>query len=319
MRLKIETTGNARETNPVALWIQAVRVQFVPPSFIPVTLAAAIAWARWEVFDPVAFLLVFVGVTVHHFGLNMLDDVLDYLHAVDRAWGDEKNPYTGGSGVLTEGLLTVQDLKRGVAVCYGITIAVWIYLAFLKGWPVLLIGAVGILSSICYTVPPVKFAYRGFGELGLLVNFGPVLVMGSYYVQRQTFDVEPLVVSLVPGFLMWSMIVINEIPDYEEDLRSGKMNLVARFGRETGVVLYGAGLLCAFGILAGSVIVGVAPLPILLGLLALPTAVRSVRILREHYRDRLKVIPANIAIIKVYLITGVALIAGYLIHGVTGW
>lgn len=319
MRIKIETSGNARGTNPVAPWIQAVRVQFVPPSFIPVTLAAAIAWARHQVFDPIAFLLVFIGVTVHHFGLNMLDDVLDYLHAVDRDWGDEKNPYTGGSGVLTEGLLTVQDLKRGVVVCYGVTIAVWVWLAAMKGWPVLLIGAVGILSSIFYTVPPVKFAYRGFGELGLLVNFGPVLVMGSYYVQRQTLDVEPLIVSLVSGFLMWSMIVINEIPDYEEDRRSGKMNLVARFGRETGVILYGAGLLCAFGTLAGAVLFGMAPLPLLLGLAALPTAFQSVRILKEHYRDRLQVIPANIAIIKVYLITGVALIAGYLIHGVTGF
>ena len=319
MRLRIETFGRTRGTSRLAPWVQAVRVHFVPPSFLPVTFAAAVAWARHEVFDPFAFLLVFIGVTVHHFGLNMLDDVLDYLHAVDRSWGDEKNPYTGGSGVLTEGLLTVQDLKRGAAVCYGITIAVWIYLAFLKGWPVLAIGAVGILSSIFYTVPPVKFAYRGFGELGLLVNFGPVLVMGSYYVQRQTFDVEPLVVSLIPGFLMWSMIVINEIPDYEEDRRSGKMNLVARFGRETGMILYGAGLLFAFGILAGTVLVGLAPLPVLLGLLALPTALRSVRILREHYRDRLRVIPANIAVIKVYLITGVAMIVGYLVHGVTGW
>jgi 1,4-dihydroxy-2-naphthoate octaprenyltransferase len=319
MRLKIETFGKARGKSYAAAWVQAVRVHFVPPSFIPVTLAAAVAWVRWQVFDPVAFLLVVIGVTVHHFGLNMLDDVLDYLHAVDRAWGDEKNPYTGGSGVLTEGLLTVSELKWGVAVCYGLTAAIWIWLAFLKGWPVFVIGAVGILSSIFYTVPPVKFAYRGFGELGLLVNFGPVLVMGSYYVQRQTLDVEPLIVSLVPGFLMWSMIVINEIPDYEEDRLSGKMNLVARFGRKAGVVLYQAGLVCAFGILAGSVLLGVAPLPVLLGLAALPTALQSVRILRENYLDRLKMIPANMAIIKVYLITGVAMIAGYLIHGVTGF
>jgi 1,4-dihydroxy-2-naphthoate octaprenyltransferase len=220
--------------------------------------------------------------------------------------------------VLTEGLLTVRELKWGVAVCYSLTIGIWIYLAALKGWPVFVIGAVGILSSIFYTVPPVRFAYRGFGELGLLVNFGPVLVMGSYYVQRQTLDIEPVVVSLVPGFLMWSMIVINEIPDYEEDRQSGKMNLVARFGRKAGVVLYQAGLLCAFGTLAGSVLSGVAPLPVLLGLLALPIALNSVRILRENYLDRLKMIPANIAIIKVYLVTGVALIAGYLIYGFAG-
>ncbi|OPY89048.1 MAG: 1,4-dihydroxy-2-naphthoate octaprenyltransferase [Syntrophus sp. PtaU1.Bin208] len=317
MRLRIQTSGKA-EKGRLSAWIQAFRLHFVPPSFIPVTLAAAIAWARYSVFDPVAFVLVFAGVTVHHVGLNMLDDVLDYLHAVDRAWGDERNPYSGGSGVLTEGLLSVSQMRKGVIVCYTFTIGIWLYLGYDRGWPVAAIGAIGILSSIFYTAPPVKFAYRGFGELGLLVNFGPVLVLGSYYVQRGTLDTEPLVVSLVPGFLMWSMIVINEIPDYEEDRRSGKLNLVARFGREAGVVLYEAGLLCAFGIIAGSVFFGVAPFPALLGFAALPPALRSVRLLRNFYQDRLKMIPANLAIIKVYLISGVALIAGYLLHGFTG-
>jgi len=318
MHLKIETSGKARKGS-LAAWIQAVRLPFVPPSFIPVILAAAIARARYSVFDPLAFILVFAAVTIHHFGLNMLDDVLDYLHAVDRDWGDEKNPYTGGSGVLTKGLLSVREMKRGIVACYAFTIVIWLYLGYDRGWPVLAIGAVGILSSIFYTVPPVKFAYRGFGELGLLVNFGPVLVLGSYYVQRGTIDLEPLVVSLVPGFLMWSMIVINEIPDYEEDRRSGKMTLVARFGRKMGVHLYKLGLLCAFGILAGSVLCGVAPLPLLLGFAALPLALRSVRLLQSFYLDRLKMVPANLAIIKVYLVTGVSLIAGYLIYGFTGW
>ena len=317
MRLRIRTSGRAGKGS-IAAWIQAVRLPFVPPSFIPVTLAAAIAWARYSVFDPAAFLLVFAAVTIHHFGLNMLDDVLDYLHAVDQPWGDEKNPYTGGSGVLTDGLLSVTELMGGVFACYAFTIATWIYLGYEKGFPVVAIRAIGILSSIFYTVPPVRFAYRGFGELGLLLNFGPVLVLGSYYVQRGTLDLEPLIVSLVPGFLMWSMIVINEIPDYDEDRRSGKMNLVARFGRRTGVLLYEAGLFCAFGILVGSVLFGLAPLPVLLGLAALPPALHSVKLLRDSYLDRLKMAPANLAIIKVYLITGVTLITGYLIHGFTG-
>ena len=128
MRLRVETFGKARGRSTAAAWIQAVRIQFVPPSFIPAVLAAAIAWARYQVLDPFALLLVVIGVSVHHFGLNMLDDVLDYLHAVDRAWGDEKNPYTGGSGVLTEGLLTVRELKWGVAVCYSLTVGIWLYL-----------------------------------------------------------------------------------------------------------------------------------------------------------------------------------------------
>ena len=51
-------------------------------------------------------------------------------------------------------------------------------------------------------------------------------------MQARTFAIEPFLASLVLGVMMWSEIVINEIPDYEEDKAAGKMNLVAKFGKE---------------------------------------------------------------------------------------
>jgi 1,4-dihydroxy-2-naphthoate octaprenyltransferase len=214
---------------------------------------------RIQTFDFVAFLLVLAGVTVHHFGLNMLDDVFDYLHFVDQSGPAEKNPYTGGSGVLTEGLLTVREMLMASVVCFLVTAAIGFFLAWLKGWPILVFGFIGMFSSIFYTAPPIRFGYRGFGELMMIVNFGPVIGLGSYYVQCGRVDLEPFLVSLVLGFLMWSMLIINEIPDYEEDRRGGKLNLVARFGRRTGVVLYVAGLVAAYGILLTVVLTKVDP------------------------------------------------------------
>ncbi len=192
MRLRLETAGNTgRDRSLPGIWFQAVRFHFVPPSFIPAVLCSVIAWFRFEAFDFLAFLLVMAGVTVHHFGLNMLDDVFDYLHFVDRSGAAEKNPYTGGSGVLTEGLLTVREMLVASVICFLVTAVIGFYLAYMKGWPVLVFGFIGMFSSIFYTVPPIKFGYRGFGELMMVINFGPVIGLGSYYVQSGRLDLEP--------------------------------------------------------------------------------------------------------------------------------
>ncbi|MDX9820575.1 MAG: prenyltransferase [Syntrophales bacterium] len=301
----------AKDRSKVAVWFQAFRFHYVPPSFLPAMICSIIAWTNGAVADLGAFLLVVAGVTINHAGLNMLDDVCDYLHSVDDRVDGEKNPYTGGSGVLTSGLLSTRQMIGAASLCFGITAGIGLYLAFAKGWVVLALGLFGLFCSVFYTLSPIKFGYRGLGELGLLVNFGPVIGLGSYYVQSGGLSAEPLAISLVLGFMMWSMIVINEIPDYESDRAGGKMNLVARFGKKTGIVLYIAGLACAYGILVASVLLRIAPAAALLGLVSLPLALKSIRILRENYHDSIAMTPANLLMIRVHLVTGLALIAGY--------
>jgi 1,4-dihydroxy-2-naphthoate octaprenyltransferase len=108
--------------------------------------------------------------------------------------------------------------------CFGTTILIGLYLTFVCGGVVLALGLFGMASSVFYTMPPVKFGYRGFGELGLLINFGPVIVLGAYFVQAGRLAWEPLWISLVLGLMMWSMIIINEIPDFDAD-RRGKSEI----------------------------------------------------------------------------------------------
>ena len=299
----------------IGAWIQALRLHYVPTSILPATLGSVIAWATHREFNGWYFMLVVIGVTVHHMGLNMIDDVFDYLHSVDRPPDEEKNPYTGGSGVLTGGLLSTGQVLSGAIFCYLVGITITVYLTVAIGWPILIFAAIGIFSSVFYTVPPIRYGYRGFGELSLLVNFGPVICLGAFYVQTRSIEWEPFIISLVPGFLMWSMIVINEIPDYEEDRQAGKLNLVARLGRAPGVILYVAGLVCAYAVILLSAVSGITSFAALPGLLSLPLAYDSVRILRENYLDRMKMAPANLATIKVHALTLICLIVGYLVAG----
>ena len=320
MNLRIKSSGAngyyGKDT-PVPAWVawrRAIRFYFVVPSILPALLGGVIAWAQGIPVHLFHFTLVVIGVTFNHFGLNLVDEVLDFRHAVDLKKGDEKNFFTGGSGVLPEGLLDPADMLKVATVFFIITATIGGYLTYACGWPVLFLGLFGMACSIFYTTPPVRYGYRGFGELGLLVNFGPVIVMGAYYVQASAFAVEPLIASLVPGLMMWSMIIINEIPDYEADMQGGKWNLVARFGRKTGAVLYGIGLAAAYGILIVAAGFRMLSPFILLGLVSLPFAVKSFAVMRRHLHDPLAMAPANLAMIKVHNLTVIAMIVAYMIE-----
>ncbi|MBE0556412.1 MAG: prenyltransferase [Proteobacteria bacterium] len=300
----------------MGIWIQAFRLRYVPTSIFPALLGSVIAWVTFREFNFWYFVMVIFGVTLHHMALNMIDDVFDYRHAVDRSHGEEKNPYTGGSGVLTGGLLSVAQVLTASIVCYLMAIIIAIYLTLSVGWPVLIFAGIGLFSSVFYSTPPIRYGYRGFGELSLLINFGPVICLGAFYVQARSIAWEPFVVSLVPGFLMWSMIVINEIPDYEEDSQAGKLNLVARLGKKRSILLYAGGLACAYGTILLAVSFGVTSFGVLLGLLSVPIAYNSLRILSENYMDKIGMAPANLAAIKVHALTLSFLIIGYLAEGI---
>jgi 1,4-dihydroxy-2-naphthoate octaprenyltransferase len=315
MALKVRSSDippQRNQPNIPSAWIQAFRLHYVPTSILPAVLGGVIPWTRGETFHPWYFVFVIIGVTINHMGLNMIDDVFDFRHVVDKSRDGDKNPYTGGSGVLTGNFLPVESLFAASIVCFFVTGVIAFYLTIAVGWAVLVFAAIGVASSFLYTMPPVKYGYRGFGELGLLINFGPVLCLGAYYVQTTTLDWEPFVISLVPGFLMWSMIVINEIPDYDEDRRAGKMNLVARFGKKAGIGLYAAGLIGAYGTIIVAAWSRATSPGVLLGLLSLPVAVSAFRILKKNYMNRLEMAPANLATIKTHVLTLMCLIMGYL-------
>jgi 1,4-dihydroxy-2-naphthoate polyprenyltransferase len=313
LRTGTDTIG-IKAGNTFGAWLRAIRFHYVPPSFLPAILGSLVAWSTGYRINLPDFLLVVFGVTINHCGLNMLDDVCDYLHSVDRLQAGERNPYTGGSGVLTDRLLLPRQLVLAAIFCFSLTTVAGLCLAVTHGWPVLALGLFGIFCSVFYTLPPVKFGYRGLGELGLLVNFGPVIGVGAYYVQAGTVALEPLMVSLVLGVMMWSEIIINEIPDYDEDRVGGKLNLVVRIGQKNAVIVYVAGLVVAYLLLIYNALAGAAPVALLAGLASLPYAVRSIRILAVHYRNRMEMMPANLAMIKAHLLTGLAMIAVYLLQ-----
>jgi len=298
-----------------SIWWKAFRFHFTSASFMPGILGGMIAWVTDEKFIPGYFLLVLLGLLLNHIALNMTDDYYDFRHLVDVFAEGGKNPYAGGSGLLSSGLVRPEKMKQVFVILYLIAIGIGVFLGVMRGPLILLLLAIGFFCAYFYTAPPIRFGYRGLGELAQLICFGPAIGIGAYYVQAQRMAWEAFWGTLPFGLMLFSMITINEIPDYPEDRKGGKLNLVARFGRETGVRLFTISLLSAYGAILLGVILKKIPLPGLISLFTLPIAWRTIRILKAHYQDPVKMAPANLGMICIHNITAILLIIAYFLVG----
>ena len=118
-------------------------------------------------------------------------------------------------------------LWLGVAAFAG-ALAVGVYLTLRGGWPILAFALLGGVAAIFYEAPPIRWAYRGLGELVIALSYGPWMVLGSLYLHTRALSWAALVASLVPGFLIMALAVVNAIPDFHQDRLVGKRNLVVR-------------------------------------------------------------------------------------------
>jgi len=282
---------------------------------MPGILGGMIAWTSDGKLLPGYFLLVMLGLLLNHMALNMTDDYYDFRHLVDVFAGDGKNPYTGGSGLLSSGLIQPQKMQQVFITFYIIAIGIGVFLGIMRGTFILLLLAIGFFCAYFYTAPPIRFGYRGLGELAQLLCFGPGIGIGAYYVQAQRISWEAFWGTLPFGIMLFSMITINEIPDYFEDRKGGKLNLVARFGRETGVWLFIVSLLSAYGAILAGVLLGRIPTLGLISLVTLPIAYKTISILKAYYQEPIKMAPANLGMICTHNFTAILLALAYFIEG----
>jgi len=297
------------------IWWKAFRFHFTSASFMPGILGGMIAWTTDEKFLPGYFLLVILGLLLNHMALNMTDDYYDFRHLVDVFATDGKNPYTGGSGLLSSGLIQPQKMKNIFITFYIIAIGIGVFLGMMRGAFILLLLVIGFFCAYFYTAPPIRFGYRGLGEMAQLLCFGPGIGIGAYYVQAQRISWEAFWGTLPFGIMLFSMITINEIPDYDEDQKGGKLNLVARFGREAGVWLFILSLLSAYGAIVLGVVLGRIPVLGLISLVTLPIAYKAISILRAFYQEPIKMAPANLGMICTHNFTAILLVLAYFIEG----
>jgi 1,4-dihydroxy-2-naphthoate octaprenyltransferase len=258
-------------TGQLKAWIQASRPFSFTASMTPVLLGAAFVpffekTARWELMP-----LIVIASLLMHAATNMVSEYFDYVKGVDR-------PDThGGSRVLVDKLLSPKQVFRGSLVLFGITACIGLVFVAIYGWPILVLGLVGILGGFFYTATPVGYKYLGLGDLFVFVLMGPLMVIGSFYVLTGTYQNEVLWISLPVGCLVAAILSGNNLRDILHDTQAGIHSTASILGHRWARLEYSGLVAGAYIITVSMVVLSVLPLWSLLTLLTLPPAVKNIR------------------------------------------
>ncbi len=287
------------------LWRVASLVRyrfFLSAGLLPYLLGAAWAHAMAGMFDAPLFWSGLGGVTLAVVGVECYNEFFDAQMGTDRIFNPADVP------PVTRVVFWIGTLAFAGALAVGV------YLAWRLGWPILAFALLGGAAAIFYEAPPVRWSYRGLGELVIALSYGPWMVLGSLYLHTRTLSWGALWASLVPGLLIMALAVANAIPDYHQDRLVGKRNLVVRLGRRRGVWLYLALAGAALLVTAAGVIAGVFPVACLAALAALPLLVSSARAALNSYESPRQFVPAVRAIVGCYLVAVALFGAGVLVQ-----
>lgn len=301
-------------SQPVTLghWVQAARFKFLPQGIMPVLIAGAVAYSEGS-FNASNFLIAFMAAAAVQVGLTMFNDTLDFVYGTDCHKTGAKNPFSGGSGVLASGLIRPRQAMSAIVALYFFALLCAIYLTIDMGMTVFWIALLGAFISIFYSAKPFRFAYHGFGELMMLIGYGPVITTWAFFVHAGELTLDIFLVGIIPGLLMWTMILINEIPDYKEDRAAGKKNIVYRLGPAGTKNLFIASLVAVYVYIGVLLAVGVLPALCALAFLGIPLAVVAARVASRNYQDSLKVVKANMCTVLVYSVTTATVAVGFLV------
>jgi 1,4-dihydroxy-2-naphthoate octaprenyltransferase len=300
------------------LTLRATRLPFLTATIVPVLLGILIA-ARQGSFDLVAAILTIIGASFVQLGLNVANDVFDTMQGADDA-NVTPTQFSGGSRVIQYGLVSFRQMATLSTVFYLLAGLVGLVLLATRGSEALLvIGVVGFIVSLGYTAPPLKFVYRGLGEIAVALGFGPFMLVGAYVVQtRGTLSWEPFVASIPIALLVALILYVNEIPDRRGDARAGKRTLPVRFSQAAVIAGYRVAAAAAFVALVAGVVGGWLPVPALLMLATIPLALQVSRGLEPNYDNPYGLMAVMGVNIKLHLLAGVALLLAYSVVLIAG-
>ncbi|CAN5136893.1 hypothetical protein BH20ACT24_BH20ACT24_05400 [soil metagenome] len=293
------------------LFLRATRLPFLTATAVPVFLGVAIAALRGR-FDLWLALLTLLGGACVHLALNVANDVFDTMSGADQA---NVNPtqFSGGSRVIYYGLLSMRQMVLIMVGFYVAGLGIGVYLAATRGWALLWVGVAGALISIFYTAPPLRLVHRGVGEITVALGFGPIMVLGAFFVQFQAYTFEAFYASLPVAILIALVLYMNEVPDRAGDAAAGKRTLPVRLSKDAVLTGYAVFVGLAYALILAGAITGVTARPVVIALATVPLAIGAYRGLRDSYDSPYALMPTMAKNIQLHLFTGMLLVAGYVI------
>ena len=298
------------EAHSVKAWIQVFRPFSYTASIIPTILGAVIAVYQDLSVQRLLLPLVVIASVLIQAGTNLVSEYYDLKRGVDR-------PETyGSSRVLVEKLLNPRDVFFVGICCFAASICIGFVFIAIHGWPILLLGLIGILGGVFYTAGPIGYKYVGLGDLFVFILTGPLMVIGSFFVLTGTYNHSVLLISLPIGFLVTAILSGNNLRDIYHDTQANIKTTATILGPRWAKWEYTGLVICAYIVIAGMLILKILPFWSLLIVLTLPLAVKNIKAALNSSIDK----PEQIATLDVqtaqlHMLFGLLLILSLILGG----
>ncbi len=232
------------------MWLVASRPATLTAVVSPLLIGGALA-LREDAANGWAWLAAFLGALFIQLGTNYANDVFDFEKGADTS------ERVGPMRAVQAGLVTPRQMRVAMILAFALATLCGTYLVWLRGWPLVWIGVASILSGIAYTGGPFPLGYKGLGDVFVMLFFGFVATMGTYFVMTGTVSVASALWSVPTGATCTAILVVNNLRDMDTDVKVGKRTLAVRFGAkfvriEYAILVFGAiawPLLLALGVL----------------------------------------------------------------------
>jgi 1,4-dihydroxy-2-naphthoate octaprenyltransferase len=286
------------------IWVLATRPWSFTMTAISVGVGGAVA-ALDGAFDPWLFFVTLIGAVCVHGATNLINDYFDYKSGVDRPGAPTAlyRPHP-----LVQGLISPHAVLGVSLGLYGIAALIGLYLILLRGPSLLFFILIGAIASFFYTAGPIKYKYIALGELAVFLMWGPVIVGGTYFVQKSSLSPAALVISLPFGLLVALVLLANNLRDIEYDGSVGIHTIGTLLGQRKTLLLYQG--LIALAYLAVILLIALKVLSPwgLLVFFSAPLALRLIRTLQQQIPNDADARTAQLdTLFGVWLIIGLVL------------
>ncbi|HLC24713.1 MAG TPA: prenyltransferase, partial [Nitrosopumilaceae archaeon] len=210
----------------LSTWFRVIRIRFLLSSVIAVCLGLAINWWQYQTIDVFNAALTFAGVIALHASVDLLNDYWDFKRNIDTK--TKRTKFSGGTGVLPEGLLKPNEVYVAGVVALILGAAIGGYFIFVNGVTIAIILTFAIVSIYFYST---RIVDSGLGELFVAIK-GTMIVLGTYFVQSSEIVTEPVLGGVVLGVLSSMVLFVNSFPDFDADKASGRRTLVILLGKK---------------------------------------------------------------------------------------
>ena len=192
-------------------WLQAARTKTLPAAIVPVWSGCLMAVTLGFEISYYLAILTLLGAIFIQIATNFFNDV------IDASKGADTSERAGPTRATASGLLSPKAMYIGAGFMLSLALACGVLLLNARGWPIIAIGIPSLYLSFGYTGGPVPLAYRGLGEIFVILFFGFIAVMGTIFIQTGFWPWQGFVLGFQIGCLSAVLIAVNNYRDQEED------------------------------------------------------------------------------------------------------